>query len=152
MPIRIISIGKKPTAWLKQGLEDYQKRLQRPFNVEWCIFPGSPHKGSKSRQDEAKSTIGLLNSDDYVILLDESGTSIDSVKLSRLMESQFNTSKNVVFIIGGSYGVDENIFRRADFVWSLSKLVFPHQMVRLLLVEQIYRSQEISKNNPYHHQ
>jgi len=79
MPIRIISIGKKPSAWLKQGLEGYQKRLKRPFNVKWSILPNSPSKGLKSRQDEAKSIIGLLNSDDYVILLDESGKNIDSV-------------------------------------------------------------------------
>jgi len=101
MPIRIISIGKKPSAWLKQGLEGYQKRLKRPFNVKWSILPNSPSKGLKSRQDEAKSIIGLLNSDDYVILLDESGKNIDSVALSRLMENQLNKSKNIAFIIGG---------------------------------------------------
>jgi len=152
MPIRIISIGKKPSAWLKQGLEGYQKRLKRPFNVKWSILPNSPSKGLKSRQDEAKSIIGLLNSDDYVILLDESGKNIDSVALSRLMENQLNKSKNIAFIIGGSYGVDESVFRRADYIWSLSKLVFPHQIVRLLLIEQIYRAQEISNNRPYHHE
>ncbi|MGB4420663.1 MAG: 23S rRNA (pseudouridine(1915)-N(3))-methyltransferase RlmH [Candidatus Saccharimonadales bacterium] len=152
MPIRIISIGKKPSAWLKQGLEGYQKRLKRPFNVKWSILPNSPSKGLKSRQDEAKSIIGLLSSDDYVILLDESGKNIDSVALSRLMENQLNKSKNIAFIIGGSYGVDESVFRRADYIWSLSKLVFPHQIVRLLLIEQIYRAQEISNNRPYHHE
>lgn len=152
MSIRIISIGKKPGSWIKQGLEDYQKRLQRPFEVEWCIFPSSHQKGSKSCQEEAKSIIGLLKSDDYAILLDESGKNIDSIELSNLMVGQLEKSKNIVFIIGGSYGVDESIFKRADFIWSLSRLVFPHQIVRLLLIEQIYRSQEISKNNPYHHE
>lgn len=152
MSIRIISIGKKPTSWIKQGLEDYQKRLQRPFDVEWCILPNSHQKGPKSRQDEARSIIGLLKNDDHVILLDESGKNISSIELSNLILNQLEKSKNLVFIIGGSYGVDETVFKRADFVWSLSKLVFPHQIVRLLLIEQVYRSQEISKNNPYHHE
>lgn len=152
MSILIISVGKKPTSWIRQGLEDYQKRLQRPFDVEWRILSSSHQKGLKSLQDEAKNIIGLLNSDDYVILLDEKGKNINSMELSKLMVDQLEKSKSIVFIIGGSYGVDEIVFKRADFVWSLSKLVFPHQIVRLLLTEQIYRSQEISKNNPYHHQ
>jgi len=152
MPIKIITIGKKHDNWVGIGLETYQKRLKRPFNIEWLVFPNSKQSGSESRKDEAGRILASINVDDYVVLLDETGRNITSTELSKLIKERLDKSKNIVFIIGGSYGVDEAIFKRADYVWSLSKLVFPHQIVRLLLVEQIYRSQEISKNNPYHHE
>jgi len=88
---------------------------------------------------------------DYVILLDERGKALDSPTLSKVLEEPLNRSQLVVLIIGGAYGVDESIHERANIVWSLSPLVFPHQLVRLMLTEQLYRAQEISVGRPYHH-
>ncbi|MGE5327716.1 MAG: 23S rRNA (pseudouridine(1915)-N(3))-methyltransferase RlmH, partial [Thiobacillus sp.] len=90
--------------------------------------------------------------DDAVILLDEAGKLINSQDLSRKLTEYFNRSKNIVFVIGGAYGVHDALFERADFIWSLSPLVFPHQLVRLILTEQIYRAQEIDAGHPYHHE
>ena len=84
-------------------------------------------------------------------MLDETGKNIDSPSLSHKLE-QLTIQNQIVFIIGGAYGVDERIKQRANFIWSLSGLVFPHMLVRLILIEQIYRTQEILKGGPYHHQ
>ena len=93
-----------------------------------------------------------LQDDDFVVLLDERGTLLDSPALSGAILGQLDLSRSVVCIIGGAYGVSDALTTRADLVWSLSPLVFPHQLVRLLLAEQLYRAQEIAGGRPYHHQ
>lgn len=149
--ITVIAIGRKHEPWIVDGLERYEKRLRQPFNVEWVLLPHSSKQGVEARQDESERILTKLDKADYVVLLDEAGRNITSPTLSAQLESQFNRSKRPVLIIGGAYGVDERVKARADFVWSLSKLVFPHQLIRLLLVEQIYRSQSIATGSSYHH-
>ena len=151
MSIRIIAIGKKHEPWVADGIERYQKRLKRPFHVEWVFLPHSVLPNDMARQEESGRIISRLNANDYVILLDERGKIINSPDLSTLLRSQIDQSKQLVFIIGGAYGVDNSVYQRANYVWSLSGLVFPHQLVRLILIEQMYRSQEISGGKPYHH-
>jgi len=150
--ITIIAIGKKHENWIEDGLERYEKRLRRPFDVEWVLLPHSSKSGLDARQEESERILTKLGEGDYVMLLDETGRNITSPTLSAQLESQFNRSKRPVLIIGGAYGVDERIKQRADFTWSLSKLVFPHQLVRLILAEQIYRAQSITSGSPYHHE
>lgn len=152
MSIRIITIGKRHESWIVDGIERYQKRLKRPFDIEWVILEHSAQNGATARQDESRRILSRLNANGYVILLDEKGKAVDSPAVSKLLLSPLESSKEVVIIIGGAYGVDETVCNRADFVWSLSPLVFPHQLVRLILTEQIYRAQEIASGNPYHHQ
>ena len=152
MPIRIVAVGKKHESWVSDGIERYQKRLKKPFEIEWVILPHSTLSGDTARQEESQRILNRLNAKDYVILLDEKGKLVNSPELSRILVSQFESSKPVVFIIGGAYGVDVTLYNRANFIWSLSNLVFPHQLVRLILVEQIYRAQEISNGQPYHHE
>lgn len=152
MPIRIIAVGKKHETWAAEGIERYQKRLKRPFVVEWVLLPHSALTDARARQEESGRILTRLNASDYVILLDERGKIINSPSLSQLLLSPLETSKEVVIIIGGAYGVDDSIHQRANFVWSLSNLVFPHQLVRLILAEQIYRAQEIAGGKPYHHE
>lgn len=152
MPLRILAIGKKHEAWVVEGIERYQKRLRQPFLLEWVYLPHSAREGTSARQEESERLLSRLKNDDFVVLLDERGKMIDSPALASLLEQPLNTSRSVVLIIGGAYGVDGTVHSRADFVWSLSPLVFPHQLVRLLLAEQLYRAQEISSGNPYHHE
>jgi 23S rRNA (pseudouridine1915-N3)-methyltransferase len=152
MSIRIIAIGKKHEPWVSEGIERYQKRLKRPFDIEWVVLPHSSLSETAARQEESKRIISRLHANDYVVLLDERGKNIDSPTLSNLLLSPIESSRSVVIIIGGAYGVDETVNYRADFTWSLSHLVFPHQLVRLILTEQIYRAQEIAGNKPYHHE
>lgn len=152
MPIRIIAVGKKHEPWVSDGIERYQKRLKRPFQNEWVILPHSTFSDARARQEESERILSHLNTNDFVVLLDEKGKNIDSPSLSKLLLSSLENSQQVVVIIGGAYGVDNTIHQRANFIWSLSLLVFPHQLVRLILTEQLYRSQEIANNKPYHHE
>lgn len=151
MAIRILSVGKRHESWVADGIERYQKRLTKPFDVEWVFLPHSARSGLGARQEESERIMARLG-DEYIVLLDERGRNIDSPSLSRTLKLPLDQSRVVTIVIGGAYGVDDRIHDRAGFVWSLSKLVFPHQLVRLILVEQLYRAQEIAKGNPYHHE
>ena len=150
MSLRIIAVGKKHESWVVEGIERYQKRLQRPFTVEWVLLPHSAKQGLSARQEESERILKRLG-EDFVVLLDERGKNIDSPALSKLLLTPLELSRVVTIVIGGAYGVDQSIHERADFIWSLSLLVFPHQLVRLMLIEQLYRAQEISSGNQYHH-
>ena len=149
MLIKIMSVGTKPSHDISSMITDYTKRLPRNISIVWQYLKSS-NTGDviTSKQQESESILRAIKDSDKVILLDETGKNISSPELSSLV---FSESKNIVFIVGGSYGVSEDVFKRADFIWSLSELVFPHQLVRLMLAEQIYRSYTISINHPYHH-
>lgn len=151
MPIRILAIGKKHESWVADGIERYEKRLKKPFDVSWVFLSHSTQDGSSARQEESKRILSGLRDDDFVILLDERGKLVDSPALSNLLLAPLEMSKPVTIVIGGAYGVDATVHSRADVVWSLSPLVFAHQLVRLILVEQLYRAQEIAAGGPYHH-
>ena len=152
MSITIFSVGKKHETWIDSGVKQYQNRLRKPFNVEWVLLPHSALEGVSARQDESERIMARVNEQDYVILLDERGKAVDSVYVANVFQDTFTNGRRVIVIIGGAYGVDESVHQRANFVWSLSPLVFPHQLVRLILIEQIYRSQQIIAAHPYHHE
>lgn len=149
--IRIYAVGKRHESWVDGGIERYEKRCKKPWDSEWVLLPHSSLDGDRARQDESGRILSRLRDDDYVVLLDERGKLLDSPALSRQLEAQLDSSRNIVVIIGGAYGVSEALAQRADLVWSLSPLVLPHQLVRLILAEQLYRAQEIAANRPYHH-
>jgi 23S rRNA (pseudouridine1915-N3)-methyltransferase len=152
MAIKILAIGKKHEDWIAGGVERYEKRLKRPFDVNWVFLPHSAREGLSARQEESERLLSRISSDEYVVLLDERGKLPDSPGVSKMLLAPLETSKRVVLVIGGAYGVDDSIHQRADYVWSLSPLVFPHQLVRLIISEQLYRAQEIARGNPYHHE
>jgi len=149
--MKIISVGKKHSSEVALGIETYSKRLQKPFDITWDVVAPSGLDEPKARDAESETILKRLKPDDYVILLDEKGRELTSPGLADHLSARLNHSKNIVFIIGGAYGVNSVLLARADFVWSLSPLVFPHQLVRLILVEQIYRAQEITSGGHYHH-
>ena len=150
--IRVVAVGKRHESWVAEGIERYETRLKKPFDVEWLIIAHTAFEADRARQEESERILSRLRDDDFVVLLDERGKNIDSPTLSRLYEDELSHGKQIVVIIGGAYGVDDRIHQRADMVWSLSKLVFPHQLVRLVLVEQVYRAQEIARGGAYHHE
>ncbi|OJU88116.1 50S rRNA methyltransferase [Candidatus Saccharibacteria bacterium 49-20] len=152
MPLKVLTVGKKHESWVAEGIERYQKRLRAPFSIEWVLLPHSSLEGDRARQEESERILSRLGTDDYVVLLDERGKALDSPGLSSLLSDQLHTSRTVVVIIGGAYGVDSTVHERAQFIWSLSPLVFPHQLVRLILTEQIYRAEQISLGGSYHHE
>ncbi len=150
--IRIIAIGRKHESWIAEGLQRYEKRLQKPWDAEWVLLPHSALDGPRARQEESERMLGRIKDTDHVVLLDETGEPLDSPALSRLCEQVFTTGKPLTFVIGGAYGVDERLHARANRVVSLSRLVFPHQLVRLILAEQLYRAQSIASGGRYHHE
>lgn len=151
MSLRVVAVGKKHEAWVQAAVERYQTRLRKPWDVEWVLLPHSAREGLLARQEESERILSRLGSHDMVVLLDETGANLSSPELSQELEAALANGKQLVFVIGGAYGVDERVQQRADLVWSLSRLVFPHQLVRLLLVEQIYRASEIARGSQYHH-
>ncbi|MFZ1257921.1 MAG: 23S rRNA (pseudouridine(1915)-N(3))-methyltransferase RlmH [Candidatus Saccharimonas sp.] len=150
--IKIIAVGKKHESWVLPGLKRYLERLQGPWRVEWVFLPHSTKQGQEARLNESEAILKRLNDTDFVILLDERGVLLTSPTLSQQIESQLNHSRPVVLVIGGAYGVDDRVRQRAQVVWSLSPLVFPHQLVRLLCIEQLYRAQSIARGSAYHHE
>lgn len=150
--MKIIAIGKKHEKWVLNGIELFEKRLKKPFNLSWDILPHSNFAEEKAREEETQRILAKIKTSDFVILLDERGKNISSPELAKMLSNGFVNSQNFVIVIGGAFGVSEELRQRANFVWSLSKLVFPHQIVRLILVEQIYRAQEISSGGKYHHE
>lgn len=152
MPIKIIAIGKKHVPWVEACVNDYQKRLRAPFVCSWELLPHSHLEGNSARREESQRLLAHLKPDDVVVLLDERGQQLSSPHLSHYLSAQLDASATIVIIIGGAYGVDQTVFSRANLVWSLSKLVFPHQLVRAILIEQLYRAQQIRIGSPYHHE
>ena len=149
--IKIIAIGKKHDKWIIQGIEEFSKRLKKPFNVSWKILPNSNMSIiDKVKDEESNKIISNINSEDFVILLDEKGSNITSPMLAEIFNNQFVLGKNIVIVIGGAFGVSEIVFKRANFILSFSKLVFPHQLIRLMIIEQIYRCQNILEGGKYH--
>lgn len=152
MSLTILAVGKRHEDWVKQGIERYQTRLRQPFDLKWDLLPHSSYEADRARQEESDRILQRLPDDTYVVLLDERGKNIDSPALSALLNQEITFGKKITFVIGGAYGVDERVHSRANFIWSLSKLVLPHQLVRLVIAEQIYRTQQINLGSPYHHQ
>jgi len=156
MKISFWSIGKVNESYIKEGVEDFTRRISKYFKIEWNIIPVPKNAGMMSEMDlkkkEGEMILQWLNKEDYLITLDERGKQLTSEDLANLIQTRANQStKQLIFLIGGAYGIDEAVLKRADFKWSLSQLVFPHQLVRLILAEQVYRACTILKNEKYHH-
>lgn len=151
MAVVVRAVGRKHEAWVAEGIARYEKRLRKPFDVTWQLLPHSSREGEIARTEESDRILSRLDRDAFLVLLDERGRNVDSPTLAHRLQGAFDAGRTVTVVIGGAYGVDDRVRDRADFVWSLSQLVFPHQLVRLILSEQLYRAQEIAGNRPYHH-
>lgn len=151
MTVRILAVGKKHEPWVSDGIARYEQRLRKPFDVSWQLLPHSAREGEAARAEESERILARVDPAAFLVLLDERGRNVDSPELARTLRGAFDSGRSATLVIGGAYGVDDRVRERADFVWSLSKLVFPHQLVRLIVAEQLYRAQEIAAGRPYHH-
>jgi 23S rRNA (pseudouridine1915-N3)-methyltransferase len=146
MKILIISPGKAHAPEVAAGIEEYQKRLERAFDIAWA------HPKAGDKDAEGAGILKLIKDDDYAVLLDERGKDIDTPGLAKLLEKHMQAGvKRLVFIIGGAYGVSGEVAARADAAYKLSSLVFPHMLVRLVLIEQLYRAHSVLAGGKYHH-
>ncbi len=156
MKLSFLAIGKQHEAYVKQGVEEFTKRISKYYPVEWHIIPVPKNSGMLSEMDlkkrEAETILQWLKQDDFLVCLDENGKQLTSEGVALFLQQKSNASiKNIVFLIGGAFGLDETILQKAKFKWSFSQLTFPHQLVRLILTEQIYRACTIIRNEKYHH-
>jgi 23S rRNA (pseudouridine1915-N3)-methyltransferase len=157
MKIQFWSVGKAHEPYVKDGVEMFTKRISHYYPVEWNIIAMPKNTAMLSEMDlkkkEGETILNFLQKDDYLVLLDERGKQLKSEELAKFIEQRANESvKKMVFLIGGAFGVSDEVMKRANYKWSLSNLVFPHQLVRLILAEQVYRACTIIKSEKYHHQ
>lgn len=156
MKITLIAVGKTEDKYLIEGIDKYLNRLKHYINFTTLIIPDIKNTKNlteaQQKNKEAEFIAKQVNPTDVVVLLDEKGKKHSSVSFAEYLNKQMIGSvQNLVFIIGGPYGFDESIYKRANTSVSLSDMTFSHQMVRLFFVEQLYRAFTILKNEPYHH-
>lgn len=149
--IKIICLGKIKEDYLTQGIKEYKKRISKYQSIEIIELPDEGINDEKvARRKEKDKILKVLNPKDYVITLEIEGEELSSTEFAKKMDSITSISSNITFIIGGSYGLDEDIKKVSNFKLSFSKMTFPHQLFRLILLEQIYRSYKINNNEEYH--
>lgn len=147
MKLVIISVGKEKDEISDDIIRHFEIRLLRYLPLEWLYIV---HDVTKEK--EGDKILSLLKKEDYVVLLDEKGRDMKSEALAELIENRMVDSvRRMVFIIGGAYGASLSVTERANYIWKLSSLVFPHMLVRVILVEQLYRAFTIIKGEKYHH-
>jgi len=157
MKIALIQTGKTTDKHISELADLYANRIKKYSSFEMVTLPDVKNtKNMPVQEQKAKEALRMLQSlgdDDYVILLDENGKELRTTEFSAALEKIFFLpKKRIVFIIGGPWGFSESVYARADYKLSLSKMTFPHQLVRLLFLEQLYRIFTILKGEPYHHE
>lgn len=147
MKLTLLCVGKPRTQYLEPAIEAYGARLKHWVSYDIVVVPAS------TIEQEASKLLARIQPDDRVILLDERGAEWSTPELAKQVENWQNQSvKSVVFVVGGAFGAHDSMQQRADSVWSLSRLVFPHELVRLLVSEQLYRAYDVLHGGKYHHQ
>ncbi len=146
--IKIICIGKIKEKYFIEAIKEYQKRLSKYTKLEIIELPDYNYDVSKSVFEEGKNILSKIKTSDFVVTLEIDGKKLSSTELSYFIDK--NISKNIVFIIGGSNGLSKDVLNRSNYSLSFSNLTFPHQLFRIILLEQIYRSFKIINNESYH--
>ena len=147
--ITIIAVGKIKENYLKEAINDYQKRINKYHKIN-IVELNDINENQSSLEKEKDIIMKHIKTKDYVITLDIEGEIIDSVSLSKKINDLFINYSNIVFVIGGSNGLHEDVKRRSNYSLSFSRLTFPHQLFRVILLEQIYRCFKINNNETYH--
>lgn len=149
--IKVICIGKIKEEYLRDAIKEYQKRLSKYTKLEIIELNDINNENTQIvLNKEKEEIIRYINKSDYIICLDIDGKEIASVDFSKKIDKIFNINSNITFLIGGSYGIHQDIKNLANERISFSKLTFPHQLFRVMLLEQIYRSFKIMNNETYH--
>ncbi len=154
MRLRVIAIGTRMPDWVDAGVTDYLRRLRGHCKVELVELASASrrHSGAPAAAltAEARRIVALLTARDYVVALDERGAQRTTLELSRWLQERRSSGQDLAFVIGGPDGLAEEVLGRGHFRWSLSRLTLPHALVRVLLVEQLYRATSVLAGHPYH--
>lgn len=149
--IKIICVGKIKEKYIKDAITDYSSRIKKYTNLEIKEVMDEKIDDFKvTKKKEADRILNQIKDKDYVILLDVCAKEYTSLEFAKVMNDTFITNSNVTFVIGGSLGFDDSVLKRANKRISFSKMTFPHQLFRVLLLEQIYRTYKINNNENYH--
>lgn len=146
--ITIITVGSKPPSQIAELIASYEQRLPKTVRISWHIIKHEALDPETSITKESESILRMIPKQAKVLLLDEEGEGCSSPQFSGLL---FSDSKDAAIIIGGAYGVSRTVFEKADKIIALGSMIYPHQIVRLIVAEQIYRAYTISTGHPYHH-
>ena len=157
MKITLAVIGKTEVGFVRQGIDEYVKRLQHyvQFDIRYIVDVKATRNMTEAQQKaaEGKMLLAALETSDHVVLLDEHGSERTSVEYSEWLQRRMSSGcKRLVFVVGGPYGFSKEVYDRANERISLSKMTFPHELVRLIFVEQLYRAFTILRHEPYHHE
>jgi 23S rRNA (pseudouridine1915-N3)-methyltransferase len=155
--IQLWSIGKENDAYIQDGIKIFQKRLQHYTDFELKLIPTVKQAASLSipelKKAEGKMLLEMLQPQDYLVALDERGKQLTTLQLADFVQQRANAgTRQIIILIGGAFGIDEAVLQRAQQKLSLSALTFPHQLVRLIVTEQLYRAYTVLNNEKYHHQ
>jgi len=149
--LRIITVGSIKEKYLKEAIEEYKKRLSKYTNLEIVELKDEGKvEEDKAKDLEGEKILNKINDKDYVITLEIEGKELTSIELANKINKVLIENSNITFIIGGSYGLSNRIIERSNYHLSFSKMTFPHQLFRVLLLEQIYRAYKIINNEKYH--
>lgn len=157
MKIQLLVVGSTTISYVRNGIEEFTNRIRRfptPFEIKVVADVKTSKKSTPDAQKQAEGTAILANvqNSDHLVLLDERGRQYTSREFAAFIEQKGVAGvRNLIFVVGGPYGFSEEVYNRANSMLSLSKMTFPHELVRLFFVEQIYRAYTISANMPYHH-
>ncbi|APD51018.1 23S rRNA (pseudouridine(1915)-N(3))-methyltransferase RlmH [Francisella hispaniensis] len=154
MKIKIITLGEKPPKWVSDGYDEYKKRLSKSIPLELIELPIAKRTKTGNTklwmEQEAKTILGKLNDSDYLVILDVNSKIISTEELADKMQDWKFNNPNVVILIGGPDGIDQSIKNIAKEKISISKMTFPHPLVRIIIAEQLYRAYTILEGHPYH--
>ena len=156
MTIKLITIGKTDSKAMESLIDDYTKRLGHYIRIEFEVIPDIKNvknlSETQQKQKEGELILSKVQTSDVMVLLDENGKHYSSEEFSTYLQKYMNSGiKRLVFVIGGPYGFSKEVYDKAQSKLSMSKMTFSHQMVRLFIVEQLYRGFTILRNEPYHH-
>lgn len=157
MKTALLQTGKTTDRNIIELFDTYSGRIRKYSAFDVITIPDLKNTKNMSvreqKEKEGLKIIQALKNDDYVVLLDENGKELRTVEFAEwIAKTNLTTSKRIVFVIGGPWGFSDDVYKRSDFKMSLSRMTFPHQLVRLLFIEQLYRAFTVLKGEPYHHE
>ena len=154
MRMRLIAVGTRMPGWVRQGYEDYITRLGPSLKLSLTEIEPGPRTAGRAPQKaievEAQKLLAAVRKDDYVVVLDERGAEMTTRELAAWLSARMQEGRDLAFLIGGPDGFAPEVLARSQLRWSLSRLTFPHALVRVVLAEQLYRAHGVLSNHPYH--
>jgi 23S rRNA (pseudouridine1915-N3)-methyltransferase len=152
--VRVIAVGSRMPKWVREAYGDYITRLGAALKISLVeIEPGPRSAGrppQKALESEAQKLLAAVRKDEYVVVLDERGVEMTTRELAAWLKNRMQEGRDLAFLIGGPDGFAPEVLGRSDLKWSLSRLTFPHALVRVVLAEQLYRAHSVLANHPYH--